>query len=129
VANLVSGDADAWRAPADEELRQLTDDMLHTEKSHMAAAARLQPARFWVGILATVLAAAAAASIVAELSKVAGHARPRNRDRIRSAHLHEARPASRAAPCRRRQLAALRVRARQLLRGAGWHQRPRRPIG
>jgi rubrerythrin len=116
VADLVSGDADAWLAAADEELRQLIDDMLHTEKSHMAAAERLQRAHFWVGILATVLAAAAAASIVAELSKVAAGLLALGAA-IASGVLTFMKPDRRAEQhlAAGRQLAALRVRARQVL--------------
>jgi rubrerythrin len=116
VADLVTDNPDAWQAAADEELRQLIDDILHTEKSHMAAAERLQRAHFWVGISATVLATAAAAAIVAELSKVAaglfalgaaiasGVLTFMKPDRGAEQHL--------AAD---RQLAALRVRARQVV--------------
>jgi hypothetical protein len=70
VAGLVTNDA-AWREAAAEELRQLIDDILHTEKTHLAATERLQGLHQWLGIAATVLAAGAAATIVAALSRAA----------------------------------------------------------
>ncbi len=116
MADLVTGDANAWQAAADEELRQLIDEMLHTEKSHMAAAERLQRAHFWIGISATVLATAAAATIVAALSKVAAGLLALGAA-ITSGVLTFTRPDRRAEQhlAAGRQLAALRVRARQVL--------------
>jgi hypothetical protein len=116
VASVVTVDDAPLRAAADEELRQLIDDMLHTEKSHMAAAERLQRAHFWVGILATVLATAAAASIVAELSKVAAGLLAVGAA-IASGVLTFMKPDRRAEQhlAAGRQLSALRVRARQVV--------------
>jgi hypothetical protein len=71
VAGLVTDDTTAWREAAGEELRQMIDDMLHTEKTHMAAAERLQGLNQWMGLAATVPATGAAATIVAAASKVA----------------------------------------------------------
>jgi hypothetical protein len=115
VAGLVTDDA-AWREAAAEELRQLIDDMLHTEKTHLAAAERLQGIHLWLGIAATVLAAGAAATIVASLSKaaagllalgaaiVSGVLTFMKPERIAEQHLAAG-----------RQLAGLRVHARQVL--------------
>jgi hypothetical protein len=71
VASLVTGDTGAWREAADEELRQMIDDMLHTEKTHLAAAERFQGVHQVLGLASTLLATAAAATIVASFSKVA----------------------------------------------------------
>jgi hypothetical protein len=71
VAELVTSDTGAWRQAVDEELRQMTDDMLHTEKTHMAAAERLRGVHNWLGLASTILATAAAATIIASASKVA----------------------------------------------------------
>ena len=115
MADLVTNDA-AWREAATEELRQLIDDMLHTEKTHMAAAERLRGIHQWLGIAATVLAAGAAATIVASLSKaaagllalaaaiVSGVLTFMKPERAAEQHLAAG-----------RQLAAQRVRARQVL--------------
>jgi hypothetical protein len=115
VAGLVTNDA-AWREAAAEELRQLIDDMLHTEKTHLAAAERLQGIHQWLGIAATVLAAGAAATIVASLSRaaagllalgaaiVSGVLTFMKPERTAEQHLAAG-----------RQLAALRVHARQVL--------------
>jgi len=48
----------------------MSDDMLHTEKTHMAAAERLQRVHQALGLASTVLATAAAATIVASLSEI-----------------------------------------------------------
>ena len=116
VADVVTSDSAAWREAADEELRQLIDDMLHTEKTHLAAAERLQGLHLWLGIAATVMATGAAATIVAALSEVAagllalgaaivsGVLTFMKPERIAEQHLAAG-----------RQLAALRVQARQVL--------------
>ena len=61
-----------WIAAADEELRQLLDEVLYSEKTHFAAAERLQRYHYLLGIISTVLAALASASIVSDASDVAG---------------------------------------------------------
>jgi hypothetical protein len=112
---MVTDDGE-WRDAAAEELRQLIDDMLHTEKTHMAAAERLQGLHLWLGLAATVLATAAAATIVAAASKVvagilalgaaivSGVLTFMKPERTAEQHLAAG-----------RQLAALRVHARQVL--------------
>jgi conflict system pore-forming effector with SLATT domain len=116
VAELVNGGDAAWREAAREELSQLLDDMLHTEKTHMAAAERLQNLHNLLGVAATMLAAAATATIVATLSKVvtgllalaaaiaSGVLTFTKPERAAERHLAAG-----------RQLAALRVHARQVL--------------
>jgi hypothetical protein len=114
MADLIS--ASGWRQAASEELRQLIDDMLHTEKTHMAAAERLQRLHLRLGIAATVLATGAAATIVAALSKVAAGLLALGAA-IVSGVLTFMKP-ERAAEqhlAAGRQLATLRVHARQVL--------------
>jgi hypothetical protein len=113
---MVTADAAAWREAADEELRQLIDDMLHTEKTHMAAAERLRGLHLWLGLAATVLATGAAATIVASASRaaagilalaaaiVSGVLTFMKPERTAEQHLAVG-----------RQLAALRVHARQVV--------------
>ncbi len=116
MADMVTDDAAAWRAAAGEELRQLIDDMLHTEKTHMAAAERLQRLHQWLGIAATMLATGAAATIVAALSKIAAGLLALGAA-IVSGVLTFMKP-ERAAEqhlAAGRQLATLRVHARQVL--------------
>ncbi len=69
MAELVTDDG-AWRAAADEELRQLLDDLLHTEKTHLTAAERLQKVHRRLGLVATVLAVLAGATVLTERSTV-----------------------------------------------------------
>ncbi|WP_197381460.1 SLATT domain-containing protein [Mycolicibacterium mengxianglii] len=52
------------------ELERLEEDMLYTEKGHFAAAEELKAVHTCLGLVATVCAAAAAASIVADNSPV-----------------------------------------------------------
>lgn len=115
MAHLVTNDA-PWREAAGEELRQLIDDMLHTEKTHMAAAERFQGLHQWLGIAATVLATGAAATIVAALSKVASGLLALGAA-IVSGVLTFMKPERTAEQhlAAGRQLAALRVHARQVL--------------
>jgi hypothetical protein len=63
-ADVVTDDDDAWRDAVHDELLQLIDDMLHTEKTHLAAAERLQTTHRWWGIIATISSSAAAGTIV-----------------------------------------------------------------
>jgi hypothetical protein len=62
---------DPWREAVREELKQLIDDLLHTEKTHMAAAERLGKVHRRVGLTATALATAGAATVLAEKSSLA----------------------------------------------------------
>jgi hypothetical protein len=112
---MVTDDSE-WRDAAAEELRQLIDDMLHTEKTHMAAAERLQGVHLWLGLAATVLATAAAATIVAAASKVAAGILALGAA-IVSGVLTFMKPERTAEQhlAAGRQLAALRVHARQVL--------------
>ncbi len=116
MADVVTDDAAAWREAAGEELRQLIDDMLHTEKTHMAAAERLQGLHQWLGIAATVLATGAAATIVAASSKVAASLLALGAAII-SGVLTFMKPERTAEQhlAAGRQLATLRVHARQVL--------------
>jgi hypothetical protein len=115
VAHLVTDNA-GWRHAAGEELRQLIDDMLHTEKTHMATAERLQGLHLMLGLAATVLATAAAATIVAALSKIAAGILALGAA-IFSGVLTFTKPERTAERhlAAGRQLAALRVHARQVL--------------
>jgi hypothetical protein len=116
MAGLVTNEPAAWRDAAREELRQLIDDMLHTEKTHMAAAERFQGLHQWLGIAATMLATGAAATIVAALSKVAAGLLALGAA-IVSGVLTFMKPERTAEQhlAAGRQLAVLRVRARQVL--------------
>ena len=106
----------AWHASAQEEMRQLLDDMMHTEKTHMAAAERLGNIHSRLGLLATVLATLGGATMLADQSKLAagllalgaavasGVLTFLKPDKAAEQHLGAG-----------RQLAALRVRGRQVL--------------
>ncbi|UOY01636.1 SLATT domain-containing protein [Blastococcus sp. PRF04-17] len=106
----------AWRDAAAEELRQLIDDMLHTEKAHLTTAARLQKVHRPLGGLAALLAAAGGATVLADLSALlagflalgaalaSGVLTFLKPDQLAEQHLGAG-----------RQLGALRVRARQTL--------------
>jgi hypothetical protein len=111
-----AGSEQASDDPMAEELRQLLDEVLYTEKSHLAAAERKQRVHFSLGVAAAVASTAAAATIVASaLPIVSGglalvgavasalltFMKP---DSIGSQHLATG-----------RQLAALRVKMRQTL--------------
>jgi SMODS and SLOG-associating 2TM effector domain family 4/Petal formation-expressed len=116
MAHLMIDDAAEWREAAREELRQMIDGMLHTEKTHMAAAERLQRIHQRLGVAATVLATAAAATIVTSASKLAAGLFALFAA-IASGVLTFIKP-ERAAEqhlAAGRQLAALRVHARQVL--------------
>ena len=52
------------------ELLKMEEDMLYTEKAHFVAAEELRKVNLWVGLVATVAAAASVASIVASGPKV-----------------------------------------------------------
>lgn len=54
-----------YRAAICAELRKMEEDMLYTEKAHFVAAEELKKVHLWVGLVATVSAAASVASIVA----------------------------------------------------------------
>lgn len=62
--------ADSLRPRVVEELQALEEDVLWTEKAHFARAETLGRANFWVGLVATVSAAGAAGTIVAERSQL-----------------------------------------------------------
>ena len=115
MADVVAVPDDPWLVSAEEELRQLIDDMLYTEKTHLAASERLKRIHLRLGLVSTVLAAAAGATIVANWTVVAGllalgatvasgvltFMKP---DAVAEQHLGAG-----------RQLARIRVRARQLV--------------
>ena len=58
-------------AAAREELLQLIDDLLYTEKTHLAAAERFSRVHLGLGLTATILATAATATSIARWSVVA----------------------------------------------------------
>jgi hypothetical protein len=62
----------ALRGAIREELLQLQDDLLHTEKAHFAAAERLRPLGRWLAGGAAVCSVAAAASLFASVTLVTG---------------------------------------------------------
>ncbi len=107
---------DVWREAAREELRGVIDDLLHTEKTHMAAAERLGKVHRRPGLIATALATLGGATILADQSKLAagllalgaalasGVLTFMKRDKAAEQHLGAG-----------RQLGALRVRARHIL--------------
>jgi len=107
---------DPWREAAREELAQMIDDLLHTEKTHLAAAERLGKVHRRLGLLATVLATAGGATVLAESSSLlsgllalgaalaSGVLTFMKPDKSAEQHLGAG-----------RQLGALRVRARQTL--------------
>jgi hypothetical protein len=59
-----------YRTAISAELQKLEEDMLYTEKAHFVAAEELSAIHLWVGLIATVTAAGAAATIVAHNSPV-----------------------------------------------------------
>jgi hypothetical protein len=59
-----------YRTAISTELEKIEEDMLYTEKAHFIAAEELKAVHLWVGLIATVTAAAAAASIVAHNSPI-----------------------------------------------------------
>ncbi|GIG03286.1 SLATT domain-containing protein [Catellatospora citrea] len=117
MADVVNtADEQVWRDNAEEEIRQLVDDMLYTEKTHLSAAERLQYVHRALGLSATISASASAATIVGDLvawvpgtlaliaaisSAVLTFVKP---EQLSEQHLSAG-----------RQLNALRVQARQLL--------------
>jgi hypothetical protein len=64
--------SDDRTAALQAEGRQMQSDLLYTEKAQFAAAERLQQTHRLVGLTATLLSAAAAASILADHPAVAG---------------------------------------------------------
>jgi len=109
-------DGDVWREAAREELRQVIDDLLHTEKTHMAAAERLGKVHRRLGLISTALATLGGATILADQSELAaglltlgaalgsGVLTFMTPDKVAEQHLGAG-----------RQLGALRVRARHIL--------------
>jgi hypothetical protein len=117
VADVVNDhDASSWRDSAREELLQLIDDMLHTEKTHIAAGERLGRIHRRLGLLATLLATLGGATVLSDQSNLAaglfalgaavasGVLTFMKPDKAAEQHLSAG-----------RQLGALRVRARQTL--------------
>ncbi|HEY0618483.1 MAG TPA: SLATT domain-containing protein [Kribbella sp.] len=108
-------DAD-WREAAREEVLQISDDLLYTEKTHLHAAERLQKVHQQLGLAMTVLATAAAATIVGDWNKIAAGLLALAAA-ILSGILTFMKPEKSAEQHlgAGRQLGALRVRARQFL--------------
>lgn len=106
---------DPWRDAVVEEIRQLLDEIIYTEKAHFASAERLQKQHLRLGVVATVLAAIAAATIVAEHPLVAGVAALLAT--LASGVATFTKPESKAQQhlATGRRLAAIRVALRQLL--------------
>lgn len=115
MAGVVSNEG-AWRARVDEELRQLIDDMLHTEKTHMATAERLQRVHSVVGLASALASAAAGTTIFADGSALAAGLLALVAA-LASGVMTFMRPQSKAEQHlgAGRQLAALRVRARHVV--------------
>jgi hypothetical protein len=65
-----SSDADSYRTQVKTELTSIQEDLLWTEKAHFATAALYGRLHLWLGIVATVTAALAATSVVADWSPV-----------------------------------------------------------
>lgn len=62
-----SGEApDSFREQVSAELRAMEEDLLWTEKAHFATATTYARMHLWLGVVATIAAAVAAASIVAK---------------------------------------------------------------
>ena len=116
MAHVVTQTEAEWRACAREELLQLGDDLLYTEKTHFAAAETLHKFNRIFGLAATMLSTAAAGAIVADLSKVAAGLLALVAAII-SGSLTFVKPEQLAAQhlATGRQLGALRVRARHVL--------------
>lgn len=117
MADVVNDyNATSWRNAAREELLQLIDDMLHTEKTHMAAGERLGRVHRRLGMLATLLATLGGATVLSDQSKLAagllalgaavasGVLTFMKPDKAAEQHLSTG-----------RQLGVIRVRARQIL--------------
>jgi hypothetical protein len=58
-----------WQKDARGELLQLQDDIMYTEKTHLASAERYQRVHWLLGVAATVTSTAAAATIVTNSSQ------------------------------------------------------------
>jgi hypothetical protein len=116
VADLVSPEGPEWRAAAREELLQLIDDLLYTEKTHLAAAERFSRVHLRLGLTATILATTATATSIARWSVVATALIALSAALV-SAVLTFIKPERTAEQhlSAGRQLAALRVRSRQVL--------------
>lgn len=71
MAHVVSTEDNDWRELATEELLQLIDELLHTEKTHLAAAERLQRGHRAWGAITTALSALTGATIMTNISAVA----------------------------------------------------------
>jgi hypothetical protein len=63
-------DVSDYRSAITTELQRLEEDMLYTEKGHFVAAEELKKIHMGLGLIATISAAAAAATIVADKSPV-----------------------------------------------------------
>lgn len=63
-------DSESWREAARDELRQLMDEVLYTEKTHLSAAERLGGRHTQLGLTATISSVLAAASLVTDYSKL-----------------------------------------------------------
>jgi len=116
VADLVSPEGPDWSAAAHEELLQLIDELLYTEKTHLAAAERFSRVHLGLGLTATILATAATATSIARWSVVATALIALSAALV-SAVLTFIKPERTAEQHlgAGRQLAALRVRSRQVL--------------
>ncbi|GAA2220708.1 hypothetical protein GCM10010413_10090 [Promicromonospora sukumoe] len=59
-----------YNKAVEQELAALEEDLLWTEKAHFAAAESLARVNFWVGIVATIAASVAAATVLADATPV-----------------------------------------------------------
>lgn len=74
MAGLVNrmAPASSFARSLTEEVQQLADEVLYTEKTHLAAAERKSRVHLVLGLLASVASAAAAASILVDVKPVTG---------------------------------------------------------
>jgi hypothetical protein len=69
MTESTSGSSEYYRA-VKQELAALEEDLLWTEKAHFAAAGTLARVNFWVGVVATIAASVAAATVLADATPV-----------------------------------------------------------
>lgn len=65
-----TSDGTRYNQAVKQELTELEEDLLWTEKAHFAAAETLASINFWVGIVATIAASVAAATVLADATPV-----------------------------------------------------------
>ena len=113
LVNRMAGSS--FAASLTEEGQQLAEEVLYTEKAHLAAAERKGRVQLVLGVLASVASAAAAATILADIKPVTGSLALIAA--VASGLVTFMKPDSTASQhlAAGRQLAALRVKVRHLL--------------